>query len=303
MRSKLKKIGLIFALSGIAQAAQAYNCVLTITDVSIAYSPTAASNTSATGSFRFTCTRASTTSDPAILNWDLAANSGFYSTSTVNQVQRTGGTDRYDYELYRNPSFTDPNRWQLANGLRFTGTLNFGTALTASQPATTFHVNFPAPQTPLQPAGLYIDFVNTRLSIDTTTTILAQTSFQISATTQKECLLTPPAGNLSFTYVSFQALPAPAIPTTFQVRCTQGTTYSIALSAPSSTLLGLSYNLLMSTNPGNVAVPSSTSGTGRTGSGSAQNFNIRGSIAGGQAGICPTGSCNATQVQTLTITF
>jgi spore coat protein U-like protein len=299
MRKQLKKAGWVFAFTAVAQAAYAYDCTLNVTNVSLLYSPTATTPTVMTGSWSFTCTRIA--GESATLTWDLKANSGVQPANTTNRVQLGATTNRYAYELYRVNAVVNSNRWQLQNSLRFTGTLNFGTALVASQAATTFYVIFQGPQTALA-AGAYTDTVTATLGIVGSATDLATRNFTITANTQPACLLTTTPGPLNFNYTAFQTTAATSS-TTFQTLCTPSLPYSLALSAPSSTLSGLTYNLVMSTNPGNVVVPSSTSGTGLAGNGALQTYNINGTVPANQAGDCATATCNATQPQTLTITY
>jgi hypothetical protein len=64
----------------------------------------------------------------------------------------------------------------------------------------------------------------------------------------------------------------------------------MALDATSGTLLGLPYTL---------AISQSSS----TGTGTAQTFAINGSIVGGLPGTCASGTCSATDIRTLTITY
>jgi spore coat protein U-like protein len=286
MKTALKKSLLALALGSAAQASMAYNCTLNVTNVSILFSPTFNGTLLLTGSYSFSCTR--TNAESATLNWDLAADNGTHFNGAQNRVQLGASTNRYIYELYRIPTVSNANRWQAANGLRFSGTLAFGSSLNASQPATTFYVAIIGPQT-ARPAGLYTDTVTATLRIDTTATVLTTTTFDVNVTTQNECQLTTTPGNINFNYQSLQTTAATAS-TPFQVRCTPGLPYSIAIDTAPSTLLGLNYTV----------VPSAT---GSTGTGLNQSFNINGTVAPNQAGTCAGSTCSATQGRTLTITY
>jgi hypothetical protein len=268
-------------------AAQAYSCSLVVTNIGLLYSPTTASAIVSTGNFNFTCSR--TMSEPDTLNWDLAAGNGFQPSGVLNRVQLGTSTNRYNYELYRNPTYSNPNRWQLSNALRFTGTLNFGSALIASQPATPFYLRVPANQT-ARPAGVYTDTVEALLRVDgSNTNVIGTTNFNVTVTTLNECRLTTPPGNVVFNYQSFQTTAATAV-TTFETTCTPDLRYDLEIEPAPNVLLGLNYGLTVSS-------------TSATGTGMAQSHAINGSISGGQAGSCTSILCVDMQVRTLKISY
>ncbi|NJS35286.1 MAG: fimbrial major subunit CsuA/B family protein [Brachymonas sp.] len=273
-------------LCSTAPSTHAYNCTLNVSNLSLLYSPTATAAIVYTGSYSFTCTR--TAIEPANLDWDLAANNGLQPIGATNRLQLAATTNRYNYELYRNTTFTNANRWQATNALRFAGTLNFGSGFVASQPATTFYLRMTAPQT-ARPAGIYTDTVAATLRIDTTTTVLDTANFNVQVTTQNECRISTPPGNISHNYTAFQATASTAN-TNFQAVCTPGLSYTLSLDTTSGVLVGLNYSLALSS-------------AASTGTGNNQNFTINSSVAAGQAGTCATGSCTGTQARTLTITY
>jgi len=107
--------------------------------------------------------------------------------------------------------------------------------------------------------------------------------------TSNTCQITTPPGNINFTYTSFQNTAATS-GTTFASRCTTGLPYTMALDATSGNLLGLTYTL---------SLPVAAA----TGTGVDQTFNIDGSIAASQSGVCTTATCVDTQSRTLTISY
>jgi hypothetical protein len=68
----------------------------------------------------------------------------------------------------------------------------------------------------------------------------------------------------------------------------------MSLDANSAVVSGLKYDL---------QIDSQTPPVKAVGSGTAQIHIIQGNMPAGQAGACTTGSCNGTQVRTLTITY
>jgi spore coat protein U-like protein len=160
------------------------------------------------------------------------------------------------------------------HGLR--GTINFGSALTAS----INHVFYTRIAAGLNKnAKTFTDTVTMRLRYDNGPgNVDRLPDLPVTINNQSVCLLSTPPGNIVFNYTSFQAGPATAS-AAYAVRCTVGETYTMALDAAAGTLLNLTYSLALS-NP-----------AGQTGTGFPQNFTINGTIAGGQSGTCATGVC------------
>lgn len=262
----------------------AVSCSVSVTSISVNYDPALATDTVTTGSYTISCTRLA--SDPNTFSWSLAANNGLQPAGgQLNRVVLNG--NYYSYELYRTPPYINSNRWGANSNLRFTGTLNFGTQLTATQTGS-FDLRLAALQT-VQPAGTYTDTVTVTLRDANTNALITQSTFNVAVITIPTCTLTSPPGNVNFSYTSFQAGAASAA-TSFGLTCTTSLPYTMSLDATSGTLLGLTYNLSLS----------QTSGTG---TGVAQTYAINGAIAAGQAGTCATAVCSATDVRTLTISY
>lgn len=108
--------------------------------------------------------------------------------------------------------------------------------------------------------------------------------------------------NLNLAYTSFQSSPTTGN-TSFQVRCTSGQSYSMALDSASLTdgTTGLQYTLNLSNSSSYSSTPNasiaSVTGNGLTG----QTYYVHGTIASGQDGTLTTGAANNTR--TLTITY
>lgn len=278
------------ALAGLALAAfagaagAAITCTASVTAISIPYDPSASVDTVRTGSYTISCTRLA--SDPNTLGWSLGANDGQQPSGQTNRAVLNGAY--YNYELYRLAPYTNVNRWRDQNAsVRFSGTLNFGASLTATQSGP-FDARLAGLQ-PVQPAGIYTDLVTATLRNSTTNVVLAQTVFSIAVVTAPACVLSTPPGNMSFAYTSFQATSASAS-SSFSVRCTTGLNYTMSLDASAGNLIGLSYALSLSRSSG-------------TGNGAAQSYAVNGSMPAGQSGTCAAASCTASRVHTLTVSY
>lgn len=267
------------------EAAAAITCSVTVTPVNVAYDPISPVQNVTTGSYTVTCDRLA--SDPNTLAWRLGVDNGLQPGGGFNRVRRVGGpaTDRYNYDTFRSPGSV----WGNTNATRFTGTLVFGGALTASVSGA-FDIVLPGSQ-PVDPAGAYTDTLAVELRRNTGFPALLDTAtFGVTVITTNTCQISVPPGNVSFTYTSFQAAAA-AASTSYGVRCTTALPYTMALDATSGTLFGLTYTLSLSP---------AASGTG---TGATQTYTINGSIAGGQAGTCATAVCTGSQTRTLTVSW
>jgi spore coat protein U-like protein len=305
----MRRHGLLFRLSALTFAlasasAWAINCNVTTNGFTAAYAPTVATANDSTGSLTIACTRTLA----EVNNWEfrLRANNGQNSIAPPqNRAQRGATANHFNYELYTN--FAGGTAWASTNATQIGYLpLSFATGSTFVSVTVPFFARIPGSQV-AGTAGTYTDFVTITPRVRRTITPRNNTDpptvqLPVTIITTSYCQFTSPAGTINLNYIALQNTASTAS-TNFSVRCINGETYSIALSAPISVLLGLNYSLAISTNPGGVAVPSSTTGTGLTGNGIPQSYNITGTIAAGQAGTCPAGSCNATQIQNLTITY
>lgn len=275
----------LLLLAPASQALAAIACTVTLTDVLVVYDPTSPTQNDTAGSWTINCTRLST--DPNTLSWRMGVNNGLHAGGGFNRVVRTGA-QRYSYDTYRLPPYVAGNIWGNGNTTRFTGTLNFGAGLTASDSAP-FYIVMNAGQT-VQPAGTYTDTVTATLQNSTGSVTYDTSPFNVTVRTDNWCQISVPPGNVDFTYTSFQAAAANAS-TTYNVRCTTALPYTMALDATSGTLLGLTYNL---------AIAPSSAGTGN---GEHQIYTINGTIAPGQAGTCASAVCTGSQARTLTLSW
>jgi spore coat protein U-like protein len=267
-----------------APAEAAITCSASVTSVSIVYDPSAGAQNITTGSYTVTCMRLA--SDPNTFAWRLGVDNGLQPAGGLNRVEAFGNR-RYTYDTWRLTPYSNANKWGDTNATRFTGTLNFGGALTASTTGP-FDIVMAAGQA-VQPAGTYNDTVTATL-LNSANQVINTSMFGVTVVTTNTCQISVPPGNVNFTYTSFQ-LAAAVASTTYGVRCTTALPYTMALDATSGTLLGLSYTLA-------IAPSSSGNGTGAT-----QTYTINGTIPAGQAGTCATAVCNGSQTRTLTLSW
>lgn len=275
---------LIWSLTAFSAHAK-YNCSApSTTTLSVTYDPFVSAPV-VSEQVSLSCTKAS--GDAASMDFSLSVDLGLNSNAGSSNASLSSSLLRYD--LLK--SATTSDNWTASP---ITGTMtswngNNGTA------TVTFYRVVPASQTaPYSPTGsTYTDTRAVTLSYPDssgkgTTTVAGNLSVSISAPAQ--CLLSASPGTIAFTYTSFQSAPATAS-TSFGVRCVTNTPYTMALDAYSGTLLGLNYGLSLS-----------ATGT-QTGTLSARSVNINGTMAGGQSGMCSSGSCTQTHTRTLTITY
>jgi spore coat protein U-like protein len=265
-------------------AGAAITCSVMVTSITSVYDPNVATDNVMTGSYTISCTRLA--GDPNSLNWSLGADNGLQPGGGNNRVDGPGG--RYSYDLYRLAPYTNAaNKWQDTGTTRFTGTMNFGAGLTATQSGA-FDLVVYGSQT-VRAAGTYTDTIIVTLRNTSTGTTLNTGVISVSVITTNACQIAVPPGNINLNYTSFQAAAA-ATSTSFGVRCTTALPYTMALDATSGTVLGLTYTLSLSQSSG-------------TGIGATQSYSINGSMAAAQVGTCATASCSASQTRTLTITY
>lgn len=270
----------------------AYNCNVTATSVSVLY--TTGTNQDTNGTVTLTCSRAAT--DGNSLTYRIKADNGVNPNANQRRVRLGATGNRLNYSLTRGSiggaaTCSNNGNWRAPNGANNTmqGTLAFGTALTASVTwgfCARVRGNQGSPA-----AGAYTDTVQVFAQYPGTNagalTSSAPLNYRVGVGNQ--CVFNTYPTTVLFNYASF----SPTVQTSnqnFDLRCSNGLFWSLAVSPASSTLLGLGYSL--STTPG--------SGTG---TGNDQVITLTGTMAANQAGTCATATCSATQAHVLTITY
>jgi spore coat protein U-like protein len=143
-----------------------------------------------------------------------------------------------------------------------------------------------------KPAGVYLDRIPLTLrqnNINGST--LDTMALDVSISVPKSCRFNTPPTAIDISYTAFSGAVV-AGSSTFDLVCTLGTTYTLALDRTRSVIptVELAYSLALS-------------GTGATGTAAAQPYTVNISVDAGQAGRCNGAVCTGTDVRTITVTY
>lgn len=294
MNQLVLKLLLVASLAA-SGAAQAVICSVTATSVPLSTLYASGTATDVAGTISSTCTKeAGDIARPYIY---IGIDQG--EPSAGRTMTRQNGANLLTYEIYHRNYGS--GIWNEATGVSATSTSSGGVRYrmannTSAQTETlTYYMRIPTPQA-TAPAGIYDDLaisVTVRLSNNggsATGTILAASSFGVSANIQHSCYFSSSPAPLILSYTSFMAAPAVGS-TAFQLSCTYNSPYTLTIGPPAAgTLLGLNYSLALSTSSG-------------TGIGTPQSVSVNGTIAANQSGTCATSSCSGSQVHMITVGF
>jgi Spore Coat Protein U domain len=281
MKLKFVRALVAFALllsANFAHAAIA--CVISSLGFSTGYPFNSASQVITQTSYSITCARGLIT-DPNTTAYTVKIDNGLQPTGNNNRA--VFGTNRLRYDIYVDSACA--TQWKGGT----TVPTSAGTITMVGLLPTTVTQNFwgciAASLTP--PAGTYIDSVIMTPKYDAG--VLGGTgTFPVTIVTPTACAITSSPGNISLSYAAFQAAAASGT-TTFGITCGATVPYSMDVNPASGALVGVNYALSLSASA--------------TGTGTQQTHIITGTAPANQAGTCATGTCSATQVTTLTITF
>jgi hypothetical protein len=277
---------LIFAYLILAHSANAtLSCTAPVsTGFSMVYAATGVVPNIKQGTVSFNCTRTAAGDATSVL---LTANNGAHPQGTQNRAQNGS---RILYEAYKDSncsavwtSLVVSNFWTLnllnVLGAQSVSVSYWGCITLANQVVS---------------AGTYTDTVTMRVLQNTPQrqVLSPNSTFPVSITTPASLAITSPPGNLPFAYTAFGS--SVNASTNFTTNGTLNLAYTMTLDANSGVVSGLKYDL---------QIDSQTPPVMAVGSGGAQIHTIQGNMPAGQAGTCLTGSCNASQVRTLTITY
>lgn len=131
--------------------------------------------------------------------------------------------------------------------------------------------------------------------------------FNVNITLTSACTLgavTP----VAFAYTSLQGSAATATGGGFSVTCTNSLPYTFGLQAGSGAATPPGAATISVTDDAvNLGYSLGLSAAGGTGNGSAQSYSVTGTMAGSQAGTCPTASCTngsaTNKTQTLIVNY
>jgi spore coat protein U-like protein len=281
MKLKFTRLLLTLILLLIANVAHAaITCTISSLGISAGYPFNSGAQVITQGSYSITCARGLLT-DPTTTTYTVKVNNGSQPNGVNNQV--AFGANRLKYDLYVNG--TCATQWKNPTTLpTIAGTITM-TGILPTTVTENFWACIPAGQTP--PAGTYTDSV--LMTPTYSSGVLGGTgTFSITIVTPTACAITGSPGTISLSYIAFQAAAASGT-TTFGITCGATVTYSMAVNPASGALVGVNYAL---------SLPASATGTGAQ-----QTHTITGTAPANQAGTCATGTCSATQVTTLTISF
>jgi hypothetical protein len=281
MKLKLLQTLVAFALMLAANFAHAaITCTITSLGISAGYPFNSATQVITQGSYSISCARGLIT-DPTTTTYTVKVGNGLQPSGVNNQA--IFGANLLRYDLFVNA--TCATQWKGGT----TVPTSAGTITMVGLLSTTVTQNFWGCIAPslTPPAGTYTDLVI--MTPNYSAGVLGGTgTFPVTIVTPTTCAITGSPGNISLSYTAFQAAAASGT-TTFGITCGATVTYSMAVSPASNALVGVNYAL---------SLPASATGTGAQ-----QTHTITGTAPANQAGTCATGTCSATQVTTLTITF
>lgn len=232
-------------------------------------------------------------SDPATSAYSIRPDNGIYASGQQNR----GAVSTYflNYEEYQDSSCSTIWRSSGGAGNAISGTVSFGTSLSASVNRNYWGC-VPASQT--RAAGTYTDTVIMTLTYNNgTSNVTATGTHSVAILSPASCTFSTAPGMINFAYTAMQA-PIATANTTFGTTCTVLSTYSISITPGSDVVSGLNYSLRLNTTSSGGSNP-----LGSTGTGVQQIFYINGTMPASQAGACATGNCVASRVHTLTLSF
>lgn len=291
-------LGVLFALTA-STSWGAYSCTVSGTGVGALYT---GGNVDANGTVVLTCNR--DVADANTLTYRLKADNGANAQAAAPYRRlRLDATANYlNYIVRRGTAVGgaavcgNTTTWQApATGATnvITGTISFGTALSASVTwGYCVRIRGTPGGNPASPvAGLYTDVFNVFAQYPNSDAgaLTPSVALNYSSGASNQCIFNTYPSAMAFTYSSFSAAPQSVV-RTFDLQCSNGLAWALNVSPASNTLLGLNYTVGVS--------PASSTGTGAD-----QVITLTGTMPAGQAGTCATATCAGTQVHVLTITY
>lgn len=199
--------------------------------------------------------------------------------------------------------------WRDSSTGLITGTLNFGSSLNASHIWSYCTVSNASNTLT---AGEYTDQVQLTLRYPNTVAgQLLSVPLNLQFGVQVQCLIDRPIPSLAVNYTSFQNT-AMTNQMAVLIRCNTNTPWSVGLqgpTAPNATpvatlnnqrLLGLNYTLQVSPSSG---IGKGNIGTGQSANEGQQPVTIQLTVPAHQMGNCSMGTCTASNVHTLVVTY
>ncbi|MEJ7928755.1 spore coat protein U domain-containing protein [Ramlibacter sp. AN1015] len=274
-------------------ARAALHCGLSATSPSGTYS--ADNALTMDGSLTITCTRGAEDAQTQLL-W-----LGLNQPPTGRDLLQQGGPQRLPYALYR--ARPELGLWT-DTGERAEGDVNPGALLftfdflaagsLSAQRVLTFNAHVAAGLH--RQVGEYADASAAAVLRHGSSAgpVLASTLFTVGARIADQCRITPPAAPLALSYTAFSKHDVQGT-ASFEVTCTLGTPYTLALDPPSAVMeaVDIRYRLLLD--------PTLGQGTAQP-----QRHTITGIAPAGQIGRCPVGAgstCRATRIHQIVVSY
>jgi hypothetical protein len=285
---------LLFACT--APCVMAQSCVVNANSLQSAnnYDPFSTAFNDSSGILSITCTRPTGGSGKFPSTFYAGVSNGSNWTGSTRQL-RLGATGNYlSYALYRDYA-TCSQPWgstSLSVVYSFpnsnTGPRDVTTSPNPLTSGTTYCFRITG-GVATAPPGTYSDTVQVGVADSTGTTIYGQQSVVLSTTIVPHCVFTTAIPTLNLVYTSFQ--PGSASDSqSFQMKCTNTTSFSVGFDQSTASVLGLTYNL-------------SSLPTTDVGSGTPATYSVTATIPGNQAGTCGTGSCTATSTRSVVVSY
>jgi spore coat protein U-like protein len=270
-------------------AQAAISCSISAPGIISGYQPNSPTIIITQASYSITCTRGLVT-DPTTTTYSVKVNNGLQPTGQNNNA--VFGINKIRYDFYTNSACG--TQWKGNTTIPSpAGTITMS-GLTSTTVTQSFWSCLPAGQAPA--AGTYTDTV-TMTPTYSAGVVGGTGSAAVTIITPAVCTISSAPGTVGFgTYVALGG--SITANTTFGSNCSNSLPYTMSLDANSGVAVGLNYTLLLSTTSSG-----GSSTLNSTGTGAAQTFFINGTMAAGQAGTCPTGTCAGTNTHTLTITY
>lgn len=299
MRNLFKHLTILAALWLCGTAAQAQSCAINAADLTSGsnYDPFATVNNDTAGIFSITCTRPKGRNNRFPAQFLVGATDGLNASAGTRRLRRGAFGDYLAYDLYRNYGGCSQPFGLAAGELYTLANSNTKNNDTTTNPnpltgGTSYCFRITAGQN-TAPPGTYTDTIIIGVG-EADGTAWGYDTVTLSTTIVASCRLTSPPTEISLSYTSFASNPSTDT-SSFQLRCTNTTTYDLGIDAVAATtaagtLLGLNYTLGLSV-------------AGGTGTALNQSYLINATVPPNQAGTCTGASCSATATHTLMISY
>jgi hypothetical protein len=304
-------VTLVVALLPVLPAQAAYTCSASvISGSSGSYTPPGAGNLGV-GTLRLTCSRGA--SDPATNYFVVMANQGAAGSRTTRSARNTqDANSTLTYYLGRDGSCpTTAATWTIDSRstqnnpgvsivqtlplVNYTGDASFCIGI----PGSAVNPALPRAGTYTDTVGLTVRRCNSATDANCQTNTGGIASLVISITVQPTCTFTRRPSTVTLAYVAAQTTPATGT-TPLGVTCSNGTSYTVTVDAPTAPVAGLNYSVGLALGAGvhSATAPLSYS---TVGTGAEQAGTVSVTIPPRQFG-CVGVNCPSTQTHTLMLT-